>query len=115
MIDLGTIAGLHAHDRELHCYCRQCDRWVVLDLAGIIRNGHGERWLPLTVRCRVCGEPGQLRARPPMPGWTNASRSRTDGSRQSWTWQTSIKLSMEFTVHVVRFTAERRTRVYSEG
>jgi hypothetical protein len=29
MIDLGTIAGLHAHDHELHAYCLTCNRWSV--------------------------------------------------------------------------------------
>jgi len=67
MIDLGSIAGLCAHDHELHAYCQQCDRWVVLDLAAMIRNGHGERRLPITVRCRHCCEIGRLQVRPPMP------------------------------------------------
>jgi len=74
MIDLGSIAGLHAHDHELHCYCRQCDRWVVLDLAAMISAGQGERRLPLRVRCCDCGEIGRLQVRPPVPtrgpgGW----------------------------------------------
>ena len=67
MIDLGSIAGLRAHDHELHAYCQQCDRWVALDLAAMIRDGHGERRLPITVRCRHCGEVGRLQVRPPVP------------------------------------------------
>jgi len=67
MIDLGSIAGLHAHDHELHAYCTRCDRWVVLDLAAMVRDGHGERRLPITVRCRHCGEVGRLQVRPPVP------------------------------------------------
>lgn len=67
MIDLGTLAGLHQHRHELACYCPRCDRWVVLDLARMIRYGHGECRLPITVRCRGCGEVGRLQVRPPVP------------------------------------------------
>jgi hypothetical protein len=67
MIDLGTLAGLHDHDHELRAYCPRCDRWQVLDLAGMVRAGQGARRLPLRVRCRDCGEPGRLQVRPPMP------------------------------------------------
>ena len=66
MIDLGSIAGLHAHQHELHAYCVACDRWAVLDLATMIDAGHGERRLPITVRCRYCGEVGRLQVRPPV-------------------------------------------------
>jgi hypothetical protein len=74
MIDLGTIAGLHEREHELHAYCLHCDRWRVLDLEGMVRRGLGARRLPLTVRCRECGEVGTLQVRPPMParsstGW----------------------------------------------
>jgi len=60
MIDLGTIAGLHAHSHELHAYCLRCDRWQRLDLGLLVRNGHGARRLPISVHCRSCGEPGQM-------------------------------------------------------
>jgi hypothetical protein len=73
MIDLGSVAGLHARDHQLHCYCVRCDRWVVLDLAAMVRAGQGERRLPLTVRCRDCGDHGQLQVRPPMPTWINSN------------------------------------------
>ena len=73
MIDLGSIAGLHAHDHQLHAYCARCDRWVMLDLAGMIRSGHGERRLPLRVKCGECGATGQVQVRPPMPAWTNSN------------------------------------------
>ena len=33
MIDLGTLAGLHAHDHQLAAYCPRCDAWRVLPLA----------------------------------------------------------------------------------
>jgi hypothetical protein len=74
MIDLGSIAGLHAHDHEVHVYCATCDRWAVLDLAEMIQRGEGGRRLPLRVRCRWCCAAGQLQVRPPMPakgsvGW----------------------------------------------
>jgi len=73
MIDLGSIAGLHAHDHQLYCYCVRCDRWLVLDLAAMIHAGQGERRLPIRVRCQDCGEPGQLQVRPPTPTWTNSN------------------------------------------
>jgi hypothetical protein len=74
MIDLGTIAGLHARAHELHAYCCGCDRWRALDLAELIAQGLGGRRLPLRLRCERCGEPGQLQVRPPAPtratsGW----------------------------------------------
>ena len=74
MIDLGSLAGLHQHNHELHAYCPSCDRWTRLDLAAMVAAGHGERRLPVTVRCQACGEPGQLQVRPPVPtrgpgGW----------------------------------------------
>ena len=73
MIDLGSIAGLHEHDHELRAYCAKCARWSVIDLEALVRAGQGDRRLPLRVRCSVCGEPGQLQVRPPMPAWTNTN------------------------------------------
>jgi hypothetical protein len=49
----------------------------VLDLAAMVRSGHGDRRLPLSVRCRDCGEPGQLQVRPPMPAWANTNGWRS--------------------------------------
>jgi hypothetical protein len=74
MIDLDTLAGLHAHDHELHAYCATCARWSVLPLAQMIAAGMGQRRLPLRVRCLLCEAVGQLQIRPPMParsstGW----------------------------------------------
>ena len=74
MIDLGSIAGLHRHQQQLACYCAGCDRWAQLDLAALTDAGHGERRLPIKVRCSVCGEIGRLQVRPPVPtrgpgGW----------------------------------------------
>jgi hypothetical protein len=74
MVDLGTLAGLHGHNHELHAYCAACDRWCVLDLAGLVLAGCGARRLPVPVRCRTCGRQGRLQVRPPMPtrattGW----------------------------------------------
>ena len=68
MIDLGSIAGLHQYNHELHAYCPSCDRWAVLDLTEMIAAGHGEQRLPVTVRCQICGEVGRLQVRPPVPG-----------------------------------------------
>lgn len=74
MIDLGTLAGLHEHQHELLAYCLRCDRWRTLDVAHMVRQGLGDRRLPLTVRCLRCREVGTLQVRPPMPargstGW----------------------------------------------
>jgi hypothetical protein len=74
MIDLGSIAGLHARRHEVHAYCCRCERWRVLDLRRLIDCGKGARRLPITVRCRLCGDIGQVQIRPPMPqrsslGW----------------------------------------------
>ena len=74
MIDLGSIAGLHAHDHQLHAFCPRCDAWRVLPLVEMVSQGKGSLRLPLRVRCRDCGELGLLQVRPPMPlrsstGW----------------------------------------------
>jgi hypothetical protein len=71
MLDLGSIAGLYKHAHELHAYCATCDRWAAVDLAAMIRQGQGEKRLPLRVRCRWCGAAGALQVRPPMPAWSN--------------------------------------------
>lgn len=67
MIDLGSIDGLHEHQHELHAYCLRCDRWRVLDIAGMVSQGKESPRLPITVRCCDCGNPGQLQVRPPSP------------------------------------------------
>ena len=74
MIDLGSIAGLLEHDHGLAAYCLRCDRWRVLDLAGMVEQGKGPLRLPIRVRCRDCGDVGRLQVRPPVPtrsptGW----------------------------------------------
>jgi len=74
MIDCSTLAGLLEHDHELAAYCSRCDRWSVLPLADLIAQGKGSLRLPVTVRCRDCGEAGRLQVRPPVPtraqgGW----------------------------------------------
>ena len=73
MIDLGSIAGLHSRNHQLHAYCPTCDRWALLDLERMVRDGHGERRLPFTVRCRWCGAAGRLQLRPPMPMHSTAN------------------------------------------
>jgi len=45
----------------------------VLDLERMVRDGHGERRLPIKVRCQTCGEQGQLQVRASMPPWMNAN------------------------------------------
>lgn len=74
MIDLGTVSGLLEHDHHLAAYCPRCARWALLDLAGMVDVGLGDRRLPITVRCRDCDEVGRLQVRPPVPirgrgGW----------------------------------------------
>jgi hypothetical protein len=73
MIDLGTIAGLHEHDHQLAAYCPRCDARRVLPLAETVAAGQGARRLPIRVRCRACGEFGQLQVRPPMPAWISSN------------------------------------------
>lgn len=67
MIDLGTIAGLQAHGHAVWAYCAACKRWAEVGLAGLVETGQGHRRLPLAVRCTVCGAPGQIQVRPPVP------------------------------------------------
>ena len=74
MIDLGNLRGLLEHRHELAAYCPRCGRWRVLPLAAMVAEGLGDRRLPLALRCQVCGSPGELQVRPPVPtrgpgGW----------------------------------------------
>jgi hypothetical protein len=77
VIGPGTLAGLHAHQHELHAYCLRCDRWLVLPLERTVAEGRGSLRLPITVRCRDRGDPRQLQVRPPTP-----SRPRAAGGVQ---------------------------------
>ncbi|MBP1688688.1 MAG: hypothetical protein H6Q33_4831, partial [Deltaproteobacteria bacterium] len=59
---------------QLAAYCPRCDAWRLLPLDEWVTQGKGSLRLPLRVRCRDCGEVGQLQVRPPMPmrsstGW----------------------------------------------
>ena len=36
MIDLGTLAGLHAHRHRLDAYCPHCARWAKLHRAAMM-------------------------------------------------------------------------------
>jgi len=79
VIDVGSIAGLHAGQHELQAHCLRCDRWRVLDLDLMVRQGRGSLRLPIVVRCYECGKRGQLQVRPPMParssgGWIEPPR-----------------------------------------
>jgi len=79
VLDLGTLAGLHQHQRTLTAYCPICERWAVLPLADLIAQGKGSLRLPIRVRCRYCGEVGRPQVRPPVPtrgsavGWISPS------------------------------------------
>ena len=66
MIDRGTLAGLLEHRHRLDAYCSRCDRWAELDLTAMVAAGLGDRRLPITVRCRGCGEVVRLQVRPPV-------------------------------------------------
>ena len=46
MIDLGSVAALYEHQHELHGCCLRCDRWRLLDLAGMVGEGKGSLRLP---------------------------------------------------------------------
>lgn len=71
MLDLGTLRGLHEHRHELAAYCPRCRRWAVLDLAAMVKAGHGDMpVMRLTPRCRRCGEPGEKQVRPPAPDFS---------------------------------------------
>lgn len=84
MIDLGSIAGLHARGHQLHAYCCRCDRWREVDLEAMVQQGKGERRLPLRVRCLGCGELGAIQVRPPSPartagGWMDPPTAPSHG------------------------------------
>jgi hypothetical protein len=73
MTDLGSIGSRHERQDELYEYCATRDRWSVFDLERVVRDGRGDRHLPIRVRYHVCGEQGQLQIRAPMPTWPNAN------------------------------------------
>lgn len=56
MIDAGSIAGLRERQHELHACCCRCDRWYVIDLERMVRDGYGTRRLPRTARRQNFGE-----------------------------------------------------------
>jgi len=62
MIDLGTLAGLHQHNHELHAYCVACDRWREIPLAELVAAGLGDRRLPIKLRCSSFGSAKQPQA-----------------------------------------------------
>jgi len=41
MIDIGTLAGLHARDHQLAAYCPRCDAWRVL--RELVAQGRGSK------------------------------------------------------------------------
>lgn len=49
MIDLGSIAGPHAHDHRLAAYCPRCDARRELPLADMVAQGKGSLRLPMPV------------------------------------------------------------------
>ena len=72
-ITLDTLAHLLEANHGLSAWCPECRRWADLDLARLVREGHGERLLKgFKPRCRACGGPGQVQVRPPTPSWGGA-------------------------------------------
>ena len=61
-MDLGSIAGLYAHEHRLAAYCPRCDAWRVLPLALWVNQRRGLLRLPIMVRCRDCDERGYPQA-----------------------------------------------------
>ena len=73
-ITLDTLAALLLNDHGLSAYCPGCRRWAELDLARLVREGHGRQRLQgFKPRCRACGRQGQVQLRPPTPTWGGAS------------------------------------------
>ena len=73
-ITLDTLAALLQNDHGLSAYCPSCRRWADLDLARLVREGHGRQRLQgFKPRCRACGGPGQIQLRPPVLQWGGAS------------------------------------------
>ena len=59
MVTLDTLRKLHEHGRKLAAYCRQVERWAVLDLARLIAEGRGDYCaIGRKPRCKVCGGQG---------------------------------------------------------
>jgi hypothetical protein len=78
-IDLGSIAGLHAHNHQLAAYCPRCDAWRVRQRSRRITQGSrvmpasnlsGTRWQP--------SASGQ--------GSSAASRDFRRESAEGWIW-----------------------------
>ncbi len=69
-ITLDTLAALLDASHGLSAWCPSCRRWADLDLAQLVVQGHGgRRPAGFRPRCRECGGPGQVQARPPVPAW----------------------------------------------
>ena len=68
MQQITTIRDLQRRDHQLHAYCHLCDRWRVLDIDGMVREGRGGFGPPIAVRCPDCGELGIVKVRPPRLG-----------------------------------------------
>lgn len=61
-VDLGTLGGLNEHEHSFAAYCAVYEPWATLPA-----QGQGSRRLPIAVRCRDCGELGQVQVRQPVP------------------------------------------------
>jgi len=59
-----ALPDCNEHGHQLACCCVRCDRRALLNLEAMIDAGHGERRLPITLCCQVCGEVGRLQVRP---------------------------------------------------
>jgi hypothetical protein len=80
---LGRSDSLRKRDHQLADHCQHCDRRALLDSAAMIDASLGDRRLPITARCHVCGELGCLQIRPPVPmrsgivGWSDPPALQT--------------------------------------
>jgi len=69
-ISIRTLGECLRHGHGLAAFCAVCQRWTQLDLRRLVQRGLGARPLSTCrVRCRVCGGPGTLQLRAPVPGW----------------------------------------------
>jgi len=68
VIRIVTFAELLEHGYELACWCAGCHRWATTDLALLVQEGLGRRFIQrCKPRCRKCGQQGQWQVRPSVP------------------------------------------------
>ena len=74
-VTLESLESIHACLHRVVACCAKCGRWVELDLARLIRLGHGLRTLAtMTPRCLRCRTRGTVQLHPPTPKWDGYPR-----------------------------------------